>query len=318
MTPTPAPTPQQPGRHITNPPVPIPTPKSSAPSQSTALRWQAVVTRDPSARFIYAVLTTKIYCRPSCAARLARRANIEFYDTPAQAERAGFRACKRCKPETLKPLVNLQVLVVQRAVGTIKKDIEMGRRPTLGRLAGEAGLTASHFHRVFKKVMGVTPGVYMAGALREYNNRSLGGEVEVEVQTDKGSGVMFEYSTSDLSLNENPSLDGVHDWSSGNLQFQPKDLEPYTDFDAWLAKENEVNWDSGSGPGPVGADIDVNNIDDNLLWNDFDALIAAEAELASGQGPKLDPLTGAPGLVFGSDSPGSGVSDDSSLLFVGV
>ncbi|KAL4800966.1 metal binding domain of Ada-domain-containing protein [Aspergillus venezuelensis] len=280
MTPTPAPTSQQTPRHITNPPVLIPTPKSSALSQTTALRWQAVVTRDPSARFIYAVLTTKIYCRPSCAARLARRANIEFYDTPVQAERAGFRACKRCKPETLEPLVNPQMLVVRRAVGMIRKDIEMGRRPTLGRLAGEAGLTASHFHRVFKKVMGVTPGIYAAGVLREYNNRGLGGEVEV--RTDKGSGVLFGRGTSDLSLNESHNLDDVHDWCSDNLQFQPKDLEPYADFDAWLVKETEVNWDSGSGSGPVGADIDVNNIDDSLLWNDFDALIAAEAEFASG------------------------------------
>ncbi|KAL4957765.1 metal binding domain of Ada-domain-containing protein [Aspergillus filifer] len=287
MTPTPTPTPHRTPRlprHTTNPPVPLPTPKSSAPSQSTALRWQAVVTRDPSARFIYGVLTTKIYCRPSCAARLARRANIEFYDTPAQAERAGFRACKRCKPETLEPLVNPQVLVVQRAVGTIKKDIEMGRRPTLGRLAGEAGLTGSHFHRVFKKVMGVTPGVYTAGVLREYN-RDLGAEVEVEVQTGKkGSGMLYEHGSLDLSLNCNASLDGV-DRSMGNMKFQLSDLEPCAGFDAWLAKEIESTWDFDSGPGPVGADIDV-NIDDSLLWNDFDALIAAEAELASGQDPK--------------------------------
>src|SRR5687768_8774749 len=63
-------------------------------------RWQAVARRDTNAdgRFVYAVKTTGVYCRPSCAARLARRENVEFYATPADAERAGFRACKRCKP----------------------------------------------------------------------------------------------------------------------------------------------------------------------------------------------------------------------------
>jgi AraC family transcriptional regulator of adaptative response/methylated-DNA-[protein]-cysteine methyltransferase len=64
-------------------------------------RWAAVVARDPDAdgKFFYSVRTTAVYCRPSCAARVARPENVAFYLTTADAERAGFRPCKRCKPD---------------------------------------------------------------------------------------------------------------------------------------------------------------------------------------------------------------------------
>src|SRR5688500_14783741 len=64
------------------------------------LKWRAVERRDRAAdgTFVFAVKTTGVYCRPSCAARRAKRENVEFYDTPADAERAGYRACKRCRP----------------------------------------------------------------------------------------------------------------------------------------------------------------------------------------------------------------------------
>ncbi|EMD66997.1 hypothetical protein COCSADRAFT_178776 [Bipolaris sorokiniana ND90Pr] len=74
---------------------------SKMPSYTTPTsRYHALTTRDPlsSNAFIYAVKTTNIYCRPTCPARLARRANITFYSTWREAEAAGFRACKRCKP----------------------------------------------------------------------------------------------------------------------------------------------------------------------------------------------------------------------------
>ncbi|KIW97659.1 uncharacterized protein Z519_01243 [Cladophialophora bantiana CBS 173.52] len=81
-------------------------PSTSPPSayRSETSRWKALVARDPQATnvFVYAVVTTKIYCRPDCRARLARRANVRFFDQAAQAERAGFRACKRCRPNRAK------------------------------------------------------------------------------------------------------------------------------------------------------------------------------------------------------------------------
>ncbi|KAL4928700.1 putative DNA repair and transcription factor Ada [Aspergillus undulatus] len=276
---------------------------------STALRWHSVVTRDQRAKFVYAVLTTKIYCRPSCAARLARRANVEFYDTPTQAERAGFRPCKRCKPETLKPVINPQVLAVQRAVHTVRGDVRQGRKTTLNRLAGEAGLTPSHFHRVFKKVMGVTPGVYVAGLLREGAGLVAGAGgtdtqgCDTEVEERMGE-VLVEGDSSALDLEgEDQGID--------KMLFQPWDEQLCTDLDAWLVGDS--NWDAGPELGLAGVDVQG-----ALLWNDFDVLIAAEAELASDQGLDSFPLTGAPGLTFDSYSPNSGVSGESAFSFVGV
>src|SRR6478672_10862139 len=66
-------------------------------------RWASVVARDPEANFYYSVKTTGVYCRPSCAARLARPENVQFYRTREDAEKAGFRPCKRCKPDQASP-----------------------------------------------------------------------------------------------------------------------------------------------------------------------------------------------------------------------
>jgi methylphosphotriester-DNA--protein-cysteine methyltransferase len=152
-------------------------------------RWAAVQTRNPLAAssFVYCVTTTQICCRPTCKARLARRSNVLFHDSYAAASAAGFRACKRCKPELLAEY-DPQADVVSRACKLIE-DVETemgeakgkggvdGRRLKLGDLAREAGLTKSHFHRVFKKVTGVTPRVWAVNVRAE---RMLGGGREME------------------------------------------------------------------------------------------------------------------------------------------
>ncbi|KAI1907008.1 hypothetical protein LOZ39_001638 [Ophidiomyces ophidiicola] len=131
---------------------------------TASARWRAIVNRDAAATcFVYGVRTTKIYCRPRCPARLARRANVIFYDTPSQAEKAGYRPCKRCKPEDLRAPTDPHVRLAQKACETMSLAAMAAgerQRPTLQDLASEAGLTPSHFHRVFKKVVGVTPGKY--------------------------------------------------------------------------------------------------------------------------------------------------------------
>ncbi len=123
-------------------------------------RWNAVVTRDPEAdgRFFYSVKTTGVYCRPSCAARAARPENVEFHATAADAERAGFRPCKRCKPEQL-PLAEQHAAKIAALCRLIENAEQM---PTLAQLANRAGLSTFHFHRVFKAVTGVTPKQYAA------------------------------------------------------------------------------------------------------------------------------------------------------------
>lgn len=123
-------------------------------------RWAAVVARDARAdgQFCYAVTTTGVYCRPSCASRTPRPENVRFFATTAAAGSAGFRPCKRCKPE-LRPLGDRHA----ELVASLCRQIETaGTPPSLAALAQAAGISASHLHRIFKAVAGVTPKAYAA------------------------------------------------------------------------------------------------------------------------------------------------------------
>jgi len=122
-------------------------------------RWAAVVGRDASAdgRFYYAVASTGVYCRPSCAARTPRPENVELYPDTASAERAGYRACKRCRP-------GQPSLAEQRAqqVAELCRFIDAASScPGLDELAQQAGLSPHHLHRIFKAVTGLTPKAYV-------------------------------------------------------------------------------------------------------------------------------------------------------------
>ena len=130
-------------------------------------RWAAVVSRDASAdgTFVYCVRTTKIFCRPNCKARLARRANVEFFDTPAEAQTAGYRACKRCQP--LLASYNPEADKIKKACAMIETLPVDAPLPGLERLAKEAGLTKHHFHRLFKRETGLTPREYAIASRSE-------------------------------------------------------------------------------------------------------------------------------------------------------
>ena len=123
-------------------------------------RWAAVVARDSSAdgSFFYSVRTTGVYCRPSCAARLANRRNVEFHRTVADAERAGFRPCKSCRPDQ-PPGSSRHADAIAQACRAIDEADEV---PSLAELAAGAGLSPYHFHRVFKAATGLTPRAYAA------------------------------------------------------------------------------------------------------------------------------------------------------------
>ena len=123
--------------------------------------WSAVERRDRAAdgTFVYSVRTTGVYCRPSCAARLPRRDNVAFHQTCTDAERAGFRPCKRCRPNT-STLAEVHAGAVARACRLIEEAEEA---PSLEALARAAGMSRFYFHRVFKAVTGVTPKAYAAG-----------------------------------------------------------------------------------------------------------------------------------------------------------
>jgi AraC family transcriptional regulator of adaptative response/methylated-DNA-[protein]-cysteine methyltransferase len=123
-------------------------------------RWAAVAHRDRAfdGRFFYSVRTTGVYCRPSCAARLARRENVRFHASADDARAAGFRPCQRCRPD-------LPALQEQHAatVADICRLIENAdETPGLDALAQAAGMSRYHFHRVFKAVTGLTPRAYAA------------------------------------------------------------------------------------------------------------------------------------------------------------
>ena len=123
-------------------------------------RWRAVVEKDRNAdgKFFYSVKTTGVYCRPSCPARSPRRENVAFYECREDAERAGFRPCKRCKPNG-PGLAEQHAATVAAACRAIEAAEEL---PDLGALASSAGMSRFHFHRIFKAATGLTPRAYAA------------------------------------------------------------------------------------------------------------------------------------------------------------
>jgi AraC family transcriptional regulator, regulatory protein of adaptative response / methylated-DNA-[protein]-cysteine methyltransferase len=134
-------------------------------------RWLAVVKRQETAdgTFYYSVKTTGVYCRPSCAARLARPENVLFHQTPEDAERAGFRACKRCKPKGA-PLTKENAAKISKVCRLIDRSEES---LTLDQLAKYAGMSVFHFHRTFKAITGLTPSGYAAAHRSNRVRRTL-------------------------------------------------------------------------------------------------------------------------------------------------
>jgi len=135
--------------------------------------WEAVVNHDPGAAFYFSVRTTGVYCRPGCASRRPRRENVAFYETAVEAESAGFRPCKRCRPNE-DSLAGRHVAAVGRACDLIRASDNL---PSLGELADAAGISRYHFHRVFKQITGTTPREWgKAHRLERFGERLDAGE----------------------------------------------------------------------------------------------------------------------------------------------
>jgi AraC family transcriptional regulator of adaptative response/methylated-DNA-[protein]-cysteine methyltransferase len=120
--------------------------------------WAALEKRDGAAagRFFYGVKTTGVYCRPGCTSRLPLRRNAAFFETTGEAEAAGLRACKRCRPTETSSAAR-HLAAVERACTLLRESETM---PSLADLAAAAGISRFHFHRVFKQVTGATPRDY--------------------------------------------------------------------------------------------------------------------------------------------------------------
>ncbi|MGB3437639.1 MAG: Ada metal-binding domain-containing protein [Actinophytocola sp.] len=143
------------------------------PYWSDEQRWQAVRDRDARADgwFYYSVRTTGVYSRPSCVSRPARRENILFHATPEDAERAGFRACRRCRP--LDPAECDPYLdAVATACVRLADETSI---PGFEEVAMSVGFSRFHFHRVFKAVTGLTPHSYVAACRAQRLRAELAG-----------------------------------------------------------------------------------------------------------------------------------------------
>ncbi len=125
-------------------------------------RWTAVLARDAAfdGAFWYGVLTTGVYCRPTCAARVKRRENVQFFCDQASAVKAGYRPCLRCKPDGATTAARHAALIAQAC----RMIDEAETPPSLETLAAAADLSPFHFHRLFKQAIGVTPKAYAAAA----------------------------------------------------------------------------------------------------------------------------------------------------------
>lgn len=173
--------------------------------ETESARRAALAARDPAAdgAFFYSVRTTGVYCRPSCAARPARAENVAFHATTAEAEAAGFRPCKRCKPDQ-PPRAERHAAAVAAACRRIESAEDVLALETL---AAEAGMSAFHFHRIFKAVTGLTPKAYADARRAERVRQALGEAGTItEAIYDAGfnSGGRF-YEQSDKVLGMTPT-----------------------------------------------------------------------------------------------------------------
>jgi AraC family transcriptional regulator of adaptative response/methylated-DNA-[protein]-cysteine methyltransferase len=174
-------------------------PQRSTSFSSDEDRWTAVLRRDAQAdgAFYYSVSTTGVFCRPSCPSRHPRRENVSFHQDIESAVKAGFRPCKRCKPDQA-ALDERHAEAVLKACRLIE-NAEM--LPSLHELAQCAGMSSFHFHRIFKSVTGVTPKGYAASLRSQRVRKQIIQSASItQASYDAGfnSGSRFYAATSEI------------------------------------------------------------------------------------------------------------------------
>ncbi|MGB8540638.1 MAG: bifunctional DNA-binding transcriptional regulator/O6-methylguanine-DNA methyltransferase Ada [Candidatus Acidiferrales bacterium] len=173
--------------------------------------WQAVQSRDRDADgvFVYAVRSTGIYCRPSCASRKPRREQVIFFPLPEAAEQKGFRACRRCRPQATRlqdPRAEAVACVCRRIDSQIRaeSDDDSGRSLTLSALGASVGLGPHQLERAFRRVMGITPRQYAdAQRMRRLKSSLKKGDDVTTALYDAGyssSSRLYERSPSQLGM----------------------------------------------------------------------------------------------------------------------
>jgi AraC family transcriptional regulator, regulatory protein of adaptative response / methylated-DNA-[protein]-cysteine methyltransferase len=166
--------------------------------------WQAVVARDArfDGQFVFAVSSTKIYCRPSCPSRRPSRARVSFFNQPKAAEAAGYRACLRCKPQE-PGVVDPQLKMVRRACRLLD-EADDGEPLKLADLAQRLGVSAFHLQRTFKRVMGISPRQYVtARRFGSFKQLVREGESVTNALYDSGfnsSSRVYEHAVAELGM----------------------------------------------------------------------------------------------------------------------
>ena len=177
---------------------------SPPPMPDADAAWRAVEARDPASdgRFVVAVVTTGIYCRPTCPARRPLRKNVRFFAEAAAAEGAGFRACKRCRPHEEAPDP------ARRLAEEARRYLEdhLDETVTLGRLGEEVGASPYHLQRTFKRVFGQSPQAYVNARRLDRVRRTLRQERDVTTAVyEAGFGSASRlYAQSDARLGMTP------------------------------------------------------------------------------------------------------------------
>jgi|HubBroStandDraft_3_1064219.scaffolds.fasta_scaffold45007_2 AraC family transcriptional regulator of adaptative response/methylated-DNA-[protein]-cysteine methyltransferase len=164
--------------------------------------WAAVLGRDArqDGRFVFAVTSTGIYCRPSCPARRPARQRVEFYTTPGAAESAGYRACRRCHPSGAGP----EGLAGRLERARLYLEEHLDETVSLARLGREVGLSPYHLQRSFKRRLGVTPREYVeARRMRAVKSRLKKGDTVTQATFEAGFGAgsrLYEHADAHLGM----------------------------------------------------------------------------------------------------------------------
>lgn len=183
----------------------FPTPPARRPSPPSAdAAWRAVVARDArwDGRFVYAVASTRIFCRPSCPSRRPRRDRVRFFGAVEDAAAAGYRACRRCRPaDAVAPTANAAVLRARAAI-----EAAPDAPHTLASLARAAGLSPSQLQRAFTRALGVSPRQYRESLrMRTLKSRLRDGASVGRAASDAGFGSSSRlYARADASLGMRP------------------------------------------------------------------------------------------------------------------
>ena len=165
-------------------------------------RWRAVMVRDRSADglFTYAVGSTGIYCRPSCPSRRPHRSRVTFFGSAAEAEQAGYRACRRCHPQTAVAADPWTEKIRRACIYLANVD----GHPSLASLARQFGGSPYHFQRIFKRIVGLTPREYAeACRLRRVKRGLRAGAAVTGAMVDAGygsSGRFYERAAPKLGM----------------------------------------------------------------------------------------------------------------------